>query len=302
MLESYTKPPLTFNQQLQQLKDRGLLIDDDRLALSHLRTISYYRLSAYWYPFRKIEQDGTISDNFQEGVHLNNVIGLYEFDRRLRLYVMDAIERFEVYVRALFAGAIGRKYGAFGHTRATNFHPNFDHHSWLEKLDNESEGAREAFVIHYKNKYRGFPTLPICWMLTELMSLGSLSHVYKGLNNVDKRTISNEFNLSHELLRSWLHTLTYIRNICSHHGRLWNRKLAIRPRPMRTNNWDNSARVSNERIFYVLVILRFLLRNLHASYEWKTQMNDLLEPVAQNERWRKAMGMPEDWTNHPNWQ
>ena len=42
--EIYTKTPLTFEQQLQQLKDRGLIIDDDDLALSHLKSISYYRL------------------------------------------------------------------------------------------------------------------------------------------------------------------------------------------------------------------------------------------------------------------
>ena len=93
MVEAYTKSPLTFKQQLKQLKDRDLAIDDDKLALFHLKTISYYRLSAYWHPFRKIEQDGTKSDYFEKGVHFNDVMTLYEFDRRLRLLVMDAIER-----------------------------------------------------------------------------------------------------------------------------------------------------------------------------------------------------------------
>ena len=71
MLENYTKPALKFNQQLQKLKNRGLLIDSDELAQFHLRTISYYRLSAYWYPFRKIEQDSVTSDDFEEGTHLS---------------------------------------------------------------------------------------------------------------------------------------------------------------------------------------------------------------------------------------
>ena len=99
VVEVYTKSPLTFKQQLQQLKDRGLAIGDDKLALFHLKTINYYRLSAYWDPFRKIEQDGTKSDYFEKGVHFNDVMTLYEFDRRLRLLVMDAIERVEVQAR-----------------------------------------------------------------------------------------------------------------------------------------------------------------------------------------------------------
>ena len=61
-------------------------------------------------------------------------------------------------------------------------------------------------------------------MVTEVMSFGSLSRGYKGLKHEDKRIISDKFELHHRQLTSWLHTLTYIRNVCSHHGRLWNRK------------------------------------------------------------------------------
>ena len=61
-------------------------------------------------------------------------------------------------------------YGAFGHTDPLNFHPKFDHAEWLKKLDVEATRSKEAFIVHYKNKYKGFPTLPI-WMTTEVMSL-----------------------------------------------------------------------------------------------------------------------------------
>lgn len=277
------------------------MVEDDELALFHLSTIGYYRLSAYWYPFRRKEQDGTVSDDFVEGVHLKDVIDLYEFDRQLRLQVMDSIERFEVYMRALFTETISHNYGTFGHTRATNFHPSFNHGAWLEKLSGEADRSRDSFVIHYKNKYDGFPKLPI-WMMTELISLGTLSIGYKGLKNVDKRTISEKFPIHRSMLESWLHTLTYIRNICSHHGRLWNRKLAIPPRPTRDSNWEFPTPLRHDRVFYVLLILRYLLRNVHVSNEWKRQMNDLLEPVAQNEKLRTAMGIPENWMNHPIWQ
>ena len=214
MVEVYTKSPLTFEQQLQQLKARGLIIDNDEFVLSQLRTISYYRLSAYWHPFRKIEQDGTISDYFEEGTHFNDVMNLYEFDRRLRLLVMDAIERIEVYVRTLFTYQMGLKYGTFGHTEAANFRPKFKHAEWLEKLEQETEQSRDVFISHYRTKYAGFPTLPI-WMVTEVMTMGHLSRGYSGLENNDKKIISVEFALHHKCLANWLHTLTYVRNVCS---------------------------------------------------------------------------------------
>ena len=301
VVEVYTKSPLTFKQQLQQLKDRGLAIGDDKLALFHLKTINYYRLSAYWDPFRKIEQDGTKSDYFEKGVHFNDVMTLYEFDRRLRLLVMDAIERVEVQARALIAYQIGHKYGTFGHTEASNFHPKFEHAPWLGKLEEETARTSDAFVTHYKNKYADFPTLPI-WMVTEVMSLGSLSFGYKGLKHDDKKIISDEFGLHHMCLGNWFHTLTYIRNICSHHGRLWNKELSIRPSRKKANIWKPPVTPRNDRIFYVLLILRFLLRKENVSTEWKKQMNSLLIPIAKNKRWRVAMGIPDDWTNHPLWR
>ncbi len=132
---------------------------------------------------------------------------LYEFDRRLRLLVMDAIERIEVYTRTLFIYQIGHKYGTFGHTDAANFHPKFDHAPWLAKLEEEIARSKDVFITHYKNKYAGFPTLPI-WMVTEVMSLGSLSVGYRGLKHDDKKVISNRFARTHRCLAGWLHTLT----------------------------------------------------------------------------------------------
>ena len=301
MVEVYTKSPLTFEQQLQQLKDRGLIIDDDGLALFHIKTISYYRLSAYWHPFRKIEQDGSFSDDFKEGSQFNEVMRLYEFDRRLRLLVMDAIERIEVYARTLFTYQVGQTYGTFGHTKAANFHPKFDHAPWLEKLEEDAARSKDEFITHYKNKYTGFPTLPI-WMVTEVMSLGSLSFGYRGFKNDDKKAISDEFALPHKCLGNWFHTLNYIRNICSHHGRLWNRKLAIRPSTLRSKAWHPPVTPRNDRVFYVLLILRYLLRKAYGSDGWKVQCDQLLEPIAKDRKWRAAMGIPENWVEHPVWR
>ena len=301
MVEVYTKSPLKFAQQLQQLKNRGLIIDDDSRALFHLRTIGYYRLSTYWHTFRKRTQDGAIADDFEEGSQFNEVIRLYEFDRRLRLLVLDAIERIEVYARTLFTYQVGHRYGTFGHTRAANFHLKFEHTPWLQKLEEDAARSKDVFISRYKIKYDGFPTLPI-WMVTEVMSLGSLSKGYWGLKNDDKRIISNEFALHHMCLADWFHTLTYIRNICSHHGRLWNRELAIRPGKMRAMDWNPPVTPRNDRLFYVLLILRHLLVKAYSSHEWKVQCGHLLKPITENRKWRAAMGVPENWMEHPVWQ
>lgn len=301
MAENYQKPALTFDEQLEHLKSHGLTIDDYDSALSQLSTISYYRLSAYWHPFSERDQDGNIIGNFAEGSSFDDAVNLYEFDRHLRLLVIDAIERIEVYIRTLITYHLGHSYGAFAHTDPSNFHPKFDHKNWLNKLENEVKRSRDAFINHYKNKYNNFPTLPI-WMLTEVMSLGSLSFCYRGLKHDDKKVISGKLGLHHKRLADWLHKLTYIRNVCAHHSRLWNRELAIRPESSRDPEWNPPITPRNDRVFYIFLMLRYLLQTTSSGDNWCQQCNKLLEPIAIEKKWRMSMGMPDNWKKHPIWK
>ena len=301
MLEVYQKPAFTFEQQLDRLVERGLVIDDRAYALSKLKTINYYRLSAYCYPFRIRDQHSNVTSNFIRGANFDEVIELYEFDRHLRLLVMDAIERVEVYVRTLMTYHLGHTYGPFGHTNASNFHSGFGHARWLEKIEEEATRSTDVFIAHYKRKYSGFPTLPI-WMSAEIMSLGSLSFGYAGLKNDDKRAISRQLGLHHYKLKDWLHKLTYVRNVCAHHGRLWNRALSIRPEAVRDPVWNPPITPRNDRIFFILLVLRELLKTMDNGDIWRKQCTDLIEPIAREKRWRLAMGLPADWKEHPRWR
>lgn len=97
---NYTKRPLTLSEQVKQLRRRGLIIDDDQLAVNYLSNISYYRLRAYTYPF----QDNTnpMADHKfkSDDIRFSDIIDLYCFDRRLRSLMFNAIEKIEVAVRA----------------------------------------------------------------------------------------------------------------------------------------------------------------------------------------------------------
>jgi abortive infection bacteriophage resistance protein len=101
----YDKPPLTFAQQADLLLDRGLVADREEL-LSRLRNVSYYRLSGYWYPFRRPD------DTFAPGTTLADIWERYTFDRRLRLIAMDAIENVEVRIRTELVYALAHGQGS----------------------------------------------------------------------------------------------------------------------------------------------------------------------------------------------
>ncbi|HZJ93201.1 MAG TPA: Abi family protein [Thiopseudomonas sp.] len=307
MHKHYNKPALTFEQQLEHLQNHGLSVSNTESALQKLSSISYYRLSAYWYPFRQKNTEGDVENHFINGTEFSQVIELYEFDRRLRSLVMDAIERVEVSVRTRITYHIGHRYGPFGHTNAVNFHHRFAHATWLKKLESETNRSSDEFIRHYRNNYTEFPKLPI-WMLTEVISFGALSFFYKGLKNSqkdgieDKKAISDNFNLHYKRLEDWLHTLTYVRNVCAHHSRLWNRELAIRPDKVAQAEWLPPITPRNNRIFYILLMLRHLLRCTGNGDTWAMEIAALLEPIARNNSYRSAMGIPDNWKDHPLWK
>ncbi len=84
----YAKPPLTISDQIKLLEGRGLIISDKIKAEKYLANISYYRLSAYLYPFKNLA-----NDEYAKGTTFENVLDSYLFDRELRLLIFDAIER-----------------------------------------------------------------------------------------------------------------------------------------------------------------------------------------------------------------
>lgn len=296
----YTKPALSYADQVARLQQRGMQIADPVAAASKLASISYYRLSAYWHPFRLRDATGAVESQFSPNTAFEAVIDLYEFDRGLRLLVMDALERIEVVARTAVTHRLGSAYGAFGHEDPANFHPKFDHANWIQGLREETSRSRDAFVEHFKINYAGYPVLPI-WMTTELISLGSLSRLYRGMTSVDKHAVAAHFNLHPKRLQDWLHVLTYVRNVCAHHSRLWNRELAISPSAMHEPEWCQPILPRRDRLFCVLLILRFMLGQSGNGTDWRDTCNALFIPIAMEARWRRAMGFPDNWLTHPIW-
>jgi abortive infection bacteriophage resistance protein len=90
----FDKPAYTPDQHIELLESRGMtLVDHDR-AKRYLTTIGYYRLSAYFLPFLAEK------DQFKTDVKFSDILDLYIFDRKLRLHVMDALERIEVAIQS----------------------------------------------------------------------------------------------------------------------------------------------------------------------------------------------------------
>lgn len=294
----YTKPSLTIEQQADRLLERGLVADRTQLV-GILSEISYYRLSGYLFPYRNAD-----GKSFKNGTQFSVVFEQYLFDRQLRVLVMDAIERIEVSVKAKLVNLCTDKFGAFAHIDRSHF-PGMtleSHRKLMDKIHQTTDRSKEAFIQHYFETYTSETEVPL-WMAAEIMDFGAMFTLFKHLEQYHKRDIAMEYGLSAKILESWLMTLNYIRNLCAHHGRLWNRVISIKPyMPDKKNRpeFHLPVTIRNERMFAVLSLLRYTLKIIAPQSRWPTRVTNLWTDKHPGipTHW---MGIPSNWKEYALW-
>lgn len=316
-MTSYQKPFLALPDQLERLKQRGLSVTDDARAIAYLERIGYYRLSGYWHPLRESRVGASgqpeLTDRFRETAEFRQVVELYVFDKKLRLLMLDAIERVEVALRTQIALHLGA-HDPWAHRNAGLLDGRFTRHRggpsrhdlWLRRLDDSTGRSREDFVTHFNKTYPSSP-LPI-WVAIELWDFGMLSHFLDGMRYRHQRQIAMKYGINRpELLVSWVRAINFVRNVCAHHARLWNRPLVDQPKPPRIGEiplLDHVAsdRFAQARLYAVAVILRFLLQGVNPSTTWPTRLKELTRtfPTAPGIAFDRT-GFPAGWDAMQLW-
>jgi abortive infection bacteriophage resistance protein len=291
----YSKPPLSYEEQADQLLGRGLVAERDVL-ISRLECVNYYRLSGYWHPFRRAD------DSFLPGTLLDSVWRRYTFDRRLRLLALDAIERVEISVRTDLCYQLAHAQGPFGYLDPMNL-PGMGptkHSEFIAQLEKEYARSQEPYVRHFRTKYGSDHSLPPYWMIVELMTFGAMLTLFRGIETPLKQLIARRYGVSDTVLESWLVSVNGLRNICAHHGRLWNRELGYKPKiPTKDKQWRDPVEVPGNRVFGILTVLKYLLNGIAPQSAWTGRFDELLAdypdiPLDQ-------MGFPADWQLCPIW-
>lgn len=300
----YTKRPLDFSQQADLLLSRGLGEVSKAELVLFLQTVNYYRLSGYFYSFKMTDQI-TGEEKFKPGTSFKIIKQQYEFDRQLRLLLMDAIERIEVAVfRTQLVEVYASIYGPFGYMDYKNYNPRFHHTDFqrlMYEIEQDERNSREEFIIRYRTKYYLEKYLPF-WMAVEVMSFGQLFTLYRNSDRNLKRQISSLYGVYSPVFDSWLHSLNYIRNACAHHVRLWNRPLPIAPLlPDKKHDpkWYVPAVIPNNGIFSVITICQYLIQKIGLENYWK---NNLINLLSKNpEIPLRVMGFPVNWQDIKFW-
>jgi abortive infection bacteriophage resistance protein len=306
----FEKTPTTIDEQVALLQERGMALPSEDLARRWLLTVGYYRLSAYWLPYEEPPEPGrTRSKRFRAGTTLNDIVDIYIFDRKLRLLVTEAIERIEIAVRARWTNRLALAHGAHAHMNPLLFQSGWAHARMVAALADRVAESREVFVEHYKRKYTD-PYMPPLWVVTELMTFGELSKWVEATADVQIRgAVARDIGLpTQETLTGTLQLLSYVRNVCAHHGRLWNRRTVKRlPNIKRFGHsleWDDEAtdaqRQLSNRMYNALTVLVLLMRHQASDTTFPDRLRELI--ATRSAEQRAAMGLPSDWTARPAWR
>ncbi|MBU1067955.1 Abi family protein [Myxococcota bacterium] len=291
----YSKSATTFEQQVALLRSRGMEIPNEERAEALLRHMNYYRLTAYWLPF---ETNHAIHQ-FKSGTTFEQVVNLYEFDRELRLLVLDAMEKLEVSVRRQWSYHLGHLHGPHAHLDAS-LHMSTKHwQSNLAKLQSEVSRSQEVFVRHFSQNY--LEDLPPVWASSEVMSLGLLSRWFSDLKPMKaRRAIASAYQLDEKVFQSWLHHFSLIRNVCAHHGRLWNREFPVQPMlPNRPLVLFGRFAQNSKSLYNGLLMLVYMLDCINPDNQWRQRLFSLL---SKHQVPFDDLGAPPNWAANPLWK
>lgn len=280
---STVKPSKTFEQQIEILKNRGLIINDYKEAVFMLSNVNYYRFTAYLLPYKK--EDGT----YKDGITFEMIASLYRFDKEFRTLLIDILGSIEISFRTYVAYTLANNHKPLGYLRKENFINPTYHNNFLLSLENEKRSnSNKLFIKHHNEKYNG--KLPI-WVATEIMTFGMLSKLYSNMLPEDKTFIKNNLcNVPIALVEQWLQALTNIRNQCAHYGRIYNTKLPI----VKIKKQDKKHNIPDNMIFAYIIAMKYLIADSITWNKFFTKLQVLISDY-YNYIDLKLIGFPENW-------
>lgn len=288
-MAKFAKTAKTPAALLAKLVAQKLTIADQKLAEQYITFVGHYRLKGYWFHFL----DPATKD-FRVGTTFEMVRDRYEFDREIRAYILEAIERLEVAIRSSLCNFLSLKHTPHWYLDASLFKASrkaeFAH--MLEKIEGEVARSRDKrFIRAYYDKYDD-PHLPPSWAMSECVTLGVWSKTYQMLHDAaDKKSIAAKFGVSQvEVFESWLHTLSVLRNMAAHHDRFLGHKLGVGPKNLKVQGIIFS---DNKSMYAALTVVHILLHAIGFSATFRQRLVGLMGTYGMG--MMQELGFPKNW-------
>lgn len=260
----------TLDEQIEILKTKGLIIEDEEKAKTILLRENYFFLSGYRYLLMKQKEK-----KFIEGATFEELYAIFKFDRMLRNIMFKNILIIENNIKSILSYRLSKKYG---HREKDYLNPdNFTQDAMknrqvrdiLNKMKRQIHvnGAQHTATMHYINHYGYIPL----WILVKVLSFGIVSELYNILKGQDQEEIANFYHLDSYTLSIYLSILANFRNLCAHEDILYDhRTQKVIPNTkyhsiLEIEQKDDKYIYGKNDLFAVIIILKQMLTDSEFS-------------------------------------
>jgi abortive infection bacteriophage resistance protein len=269
----------TITEQIQKLKDRGMVFDCDEAKVKEiLLDIGYYRLGFYWRPF-EIDKN----HNFTPGTKFSDVITLYYLDVDLRNILNKFLTRLEINFRTKLVYYVSNKYKSSPTWFADDSVVKKEFINNLHKIYNDKFKSTNKVIKNHHKKYINHIHAP-AWKTLEFFTFGTNLNLYRNLREEDvQKRISKGFAVDNpQKFQTIIGAMVELRNACAHGDVLFDFNL-----PLGVPNFSAFGLVGSDRqsISACYNVLRYLIQSISTNrqQDLEREINELLDQHKQNE-------------------
>lgn len=271
-------------QLLQQMKDNNLQIESDSEALFFLHRVNYFRLSGYSHHF----QDKERNNRFLDGTTFTDITNLYIFDQKLRLLLFEAIERVETFFLTILNNTMSLEKRDQSMVQGHEWYMNTaffkeDSRNYIffikkickkiEKIKNKRKETQYSFIKDFYEKYEN-EILP-SWMMIQLLDFGEIQTLFTSLSSPYQKKICQTIGIPQGEITNILSIIRYLRNICAHHERIWNKKMFY---PVGKGNKELKKYIPDAQHAYYqsgIIVVAYFLSKSEFNTTWFQRIHDL---------------------------
>lgn len=306
-----TKEFKTLDEQIEILKNRGLVINDIDGTKRLLLRENYFFINGYRHIFLK-NRNG---NEFIKGTTFEELYAVFQFDRNFRNILFKNLLIVENNLKSILSYCLSKKYGIKekDYLKPSNFSQDIKKirqvNDVLSKIKRQIKlnGRQHSATLHYLSNYGYVPL----WILVKLLSFGMINELYSILKPEDKLLIAEYYNLDVETLGIYIGLLSNYRNLCAHEDIVYDHKTQKEipdtkyHRILDIPTMNDEYEYGKNDIYAVVIMLKQVLDERDFSsfigeVSYELSLLDGRVEVIPQRKILDRMGFPENWEDITN--
>ena len=296
----------TLEEQVQILRSKNMVINDEHYAKEVLLRENYFFLHGYRYPFLKSKDDRF----YINGTTFEELYSLFLFDRTVRNLIFKNVLIIENNVKSIFSYQLSKKYGykEKDYLNPRNFNTSKEKRKQVNDLLGKMKRQMQKNItthsatIHYVDNYGYVPL----WILVKVLSFGIVAELFSILKKEDQYDIVDIYDLDIDVFFNYLTILSNYRNLCAHEDIVYdnrtNREIADTRyhRALKIPMMDNEYIYGKNDLFVLLIIFKSLLKQDELK-EFILELSHIIDNLEYNlktisiNKILDRMGFPKNW-------